>query len=707
MFLGAGGSGKSSLLDGLMNIRLQEAESTALADTKTVSFQWIKAADDAEDAWKEHTSADEARSLAVHSHCLVQNKRRGVEEEVPSALAPAVVTFGVAFSAFDYIRRQVTKERTVSTEFREKVSETKSAAYSQIINEAKEQRVRSQSRHNPDVMTITTRGKVQNLQFQNHNNPEVVMHVWDCGGQPVFLDVISAFLTPRTMFFLLFDASISLDKLYEEKWHHEGKVIMGREQNITHLQLMKQWLQLIHSTLIAKNDGQQAVPSSTTPSDFPRAMIVGSRRDKIKKELAKTVIDQLQSACGSAAFGDLVVDRLIVDNTKAGKGKEGEDPGYKQIRKNIKNFANSLLVPTPLAWVAFRQVLQNVSKDDPVLTYSQVSIIAESCSIANDVVPSVLHFYHQLGVMLHYINIPSLANTIIVEPQWLINQLRLLLMPAWFGHRPQHLQRIWKWLEEKGVLVEELYQEIWKDCGLEDGPQALVDLLDHFDLAKEISQCPTDMEFSLGKKYFVPCMLKARPNGAPAGISLLDGSVREAATLHITFNMGYVPPGFFVRLVAQMTKDKDFTPLLEGVVYRDSITFRCDEIDYLTIKESLESIEIRFSRKALRRKHNIHFAKACVSLRQRLFQICINVLHWLPSIKVYFAFKSLCSDRTASNCFVKITPEVHRESTLFCKHVKKFNFCKEHKYWLGNVPLQQQNVSFFIPVIVTFVKTFP
>ena len=65
------------------------------------------------------------------------------------------------------------------------------------------------------------------------------------------------------------------------------------------------------------------------------------------------------------------------------------------------------------------------------------------------------------------------------------------------------MQRFWKWFDERGILAEELYLEIWKNCGLEGGAQALVDVLDHFDLAKKISELPVDMDFSKGKKYFV------------------------------------------------------------------------------------------------------------------------------------------------------------------------------------------------------------
>ena len=55
MFLGAGGPGKSSLLDGLMNIQMRIAESTALADTMSIKYHWVEAADAAEDACMEGT----------------------------------------------------------------------------------------------------------------------------------------------------------------------------------------------------------------------------------------------------------------------------------------------------------------------------------------------------------------------------------------------------------------------------------------------------------------------------------------------------------------------------------------------------------------------------------------------------------------------------------------------------------------------------
>ena len=515
MFIGEGGSGKSSLLDGLMNNPFRDPDSTALVDTRSVSYQWIQSAN-AHDAWKPHTEKDEVMMLAAQSHEFVKGR-------VQSKQTSKVKLFDMAGKSLDHLKEVVKDSR-----FAEKASEIKASVFEEVISQALQ-------------------------QWHTNKNPDVVLNIWDCGGQPVFLDIISAFLTSRTMFLLLFDASLNLDGMYKEMWRHGGKSFLGREQNVTRRQLMMQWMQLIYTSLVTKDEVSQYCKQSEASSarailpEYPKSMIIGTHGDKIRSKKARSVLQSLKSTCDDAAFRELIVDMMIVDNTTAGRG-EREDPGYKRIRENIHKFAQSLVVPTPIAWGAFRKAMQKAAATSPILTYGQSCIIAEKCGIPKDTVPSVLHFYHQLGAMLHYSTIPSLANTIITEPEWLVVQLQKLLMPDWYQERPPHLTRMWKWLEKRGVLVEEFYQEIWGDCGLEGGPQALADLLDHFDLAKKISQCSKDMQQFKGIKYFMPCMLKVRP---PKIIRQPLGGIREATTLHVVFNMGYVPPGFLFELLRE------------------------------------------------------------------------------------------------------------------------------------------------------------
>ena len=650
-----------------MNIPLQQAESTALADTRTVSYKWI-AADSTEEAWKPRTDDDETTNLAAKAHQLQERELLNVSRD-SSIIAER--TFCLSRDTVSYLQSDEQKADP--------------NAISQLLKFKKE--------HYKQLIERGIDFSKDKKQIEETN--EVVMHIWDCGGQPVFLDIISAFLTSRTMFLLLFDESVDLSSMYQEKWHHKGIAIPGREQNITQL-LMKQWLQLIHSSLLAKVmiESEEASTNQSTASPnvlpkCPRAMLIGTRRDKITSKKVKAVLDELNTACGGAAFGDFVVDKLIVDNTKAGKGKDGEDPKYKQIRNNIHKFAESLIVPTPLAWVAFRQVLQKADLKHPMLSYSEVCIVAKECGIREEVVPSVLHFYHQLGSLLHYANIPSLANTIIVEPQWLINQLRKLLMPEWYLQRPQHLKRLWKMLEETGILTEEMYQVIWKDCGLVGGGQALMDLLEHFDLAKQIDVYPREMGFYKGIKYFVPCMVKVRPKG----VNIQEATpkrIRQAATLYVSFNTGYTPPGFFIRLIARITNHKGYTPLLNRQVYRDSITFKCNELDRLIISESLQTLNLNYFRVVKRKENHILFADSCCSLFNELIQLCKAV--WMPSIEVLFKFECPLSENDSRH-FILLDTNSHQESVLCCEHDHECTLSRYHKYWLPPPPPAVSHVS--------------
>ena len=687
MFLGEGGSGKSSLLNGLMNNPFKDTNSTALADTRSVSHQWMETAHAASDAWRSHGKEDQVMVLAAQTSQVVEGKK---QLEQTSEV-----------KHFDAQEKSLTlQKKELSDANYAEAAQIQSTVFDEIIGQA--------------------------LSWPTNKNADVVMNIWDCGGQPVFLDIVPAFLTSRTMFLLLFNASLDLDNVYKEIWRHNGKSIQERKQNITRRQLMMQWMQLIH-TMYQKSKGSSMSVSLPT---HPKAMIIGTHGDKIKSERANAVLNSLKSTCNDAAFSELVVDMMVVDNTTSGMGKL-EDPGYKRIREKIEKFAQSFMVPTPLAWGAFRIAMQKTTPKSPILTYDKSCTIAEQCGIPKDKVPSVLHFYHELGAMLHYSTIPSLNDTVITEPKWLVKQLQKLLMPDQYHKRPADQCRMWEWLKKRGVLVEQLYQEVWWDCGLKNGAQSLADLLEHFDLAKKINQCPRDMQQYKGNKYFMPCMLNARPKSSKgvqsqnmsvqlcqavrkAIMQLYKGikyflpgvlkakpksskcvdleAVRKASTLHVVFKMDYVPPGFFVRIVAQMTGNKQYMPLLDKVVYRDSITFQYNVIDRVTIVESLHSIEFKVCRVSKRTPSYNRFAESCVSLRTELFKMCNEViLQWLPSVEFDFAFKCTCSKHTKH--FAILKPDSSQDTTLFCMYDKEYKVSQQDKFWLPLPALMKPHVS--------------
>ena len=182
-----------------------------------------------------------------------------------------------------------------------------------------------------------------------------------------------------------------------------------------------------------------------------------------------------------------------------GYGKEHEDKGFRYIRVQVHELTSEhLKVRTPIAWVLSRKVLQMIARDNPIVSYGQAVEVGQACGIEEGVVPSVLHFYHEPAVFLHYIQIRSLSDQVIADPQWLVKQLGRLLAPKGLEQNVSN-QLLWKPLHGKGILIQPLYEEVWKRSILK--PQSLADLLEYFLLAAPIDP-PIAVSEIPGQKYF-------------------------------------------------------------------------------------------------------------------------------------------------------------------------------------------------------------
>ena len=672
--VGPGGVGKSSLLRGLMNQNLpQDAESTILVDTTTVKPQlWAKAGESADSYWAEVTEEDEIEEL-VRLFELVLAKVHSSEAAAVGELNP-----------------QEYKPQSVQTISHQYVSRINDNEVRKVL-----QQVIEHVSKNPTAPQL-----------------EVMMHVWDCGGQPVFLDVLPAFLTSRTMFLLFFDARQNLHDRCSSLSHKAGRVVSKSEQNFTTLQLLTQWMASIHAMYIRKDTSEDPnLEASTTTSEgkhpdtqgrktqtsdhahdhkgpqtarnqhcfgeniipkFPRIIPVGTHGDEVQEKTQ--ILSTLVSHCKGKAYTPLLLDGVIVDNTTAGHGKDHEDEGFRYIREQVHRLASEHLeVRTPIAWVLFRKVLQRVAKDNPIVSYEQAVAVGQACGIAADVVPSVLHFYHELAVFLHYIQIESLSDKVIADPQWLIKQLGRLLAPEGLEQKVPN-QLLWNPLHENGILVQTLYEEVWKKSILK--PQALADLLEHFLLAAPINP-PKSLISYEGLKYFVPSVLKLSVQDTDTTPNSRE-IVKMSSPLYLTFSTQYVPPGFFTRLATTLTGKAKCEPLFEHNVYRNKITFAYDQIDEFTICEQSTSVQINVVRIQHRQSHEIvTFGSTCHAIMELIPECSAEVSQWLPSIEVKAAFLcEQCPD------FITIPRGADTGLNVRCKAGHHCNLTKEKQYWL-------------------------
>ena len=673
MMIGPGEVGKSSLLRGLMNKKLtQNAESTVLADTKMLTPHfWAKSGQTADSYWEEVTDQDEIQELAGLVH-LVALTKPGAANPSRAAKILSTMTAAVAVSVFRPLQF-LARNREVSTIREEYTSNIKDSVVRDILTQA--------------------------LESPASTHLEVLMHVWDCGGLPVFLDILLPFLTSRTMFLLVFDARKNLLDKCKTLCHKEGKVSIVEEDS-TVLQLLTQWMACIHATLTSQNVvGSSHAVSQSSPSyppahteenstkqstvgsiipKSPRIIPVGTHGDDATvKEKKEEILATLRSHCGDKAFSQLLLNGVIVDNTTA--GRQAEDPGFTYVRRKVHNFAtNDLAIPIPVAWVLFRKVLQKVaqSKSCSIVSYQQAVAVGEACGIAESVVPSVLHFYHELAVFLHYAQIDSLSQIIITDPQWLIKQLGMLLAPEELQQEVSN-QALWKPLREYGILVQPLYEEVWKESS--SLPQSLADLLEHFGLAALINPQTMVTPFP-GRRYFVPSVLQSSSQTT----DITTKPVKKSSPLHLTFSTQYVPPGFFTRLVTTLSKESECLLLFERGVFCNKMTFAygnaADRIDEFTIFEHSSSVQITVVRNDYRLPHIPTFATVCHSIMELIQECSASVRQWLPSVKVEAAL--CCEQCPDKDHFIPIQPGTTTSSVLLCQAGINCRFTNDQQNWL-------------------------
>ena len=686
--VGPGGVGKSSLLRGLMNQSLpRDAESTVLADTKVAKPQfWATGGKSGDSYWAEVTDKDEIKELAGLFQLVPTVQQVPSPANVPKTILAALLRLVL----------------------------TKLHLYKAVdVGEFKEvQNVLQQ------VAKHATRS------FIPISCSEVLIHVWDCGGQPVFLDILPAFLTSRTMFLLFFDARQNLHGKCKTLSHKEGKVVSKSDLSLTTLQLLTRWMASVHAMYIRKNTVKYANSEAfTTPSEessatqgrtthtsdavhshkgqdrnqhndgediipkFPRILPVGTHGDDLTAQEKEEILHTFLSHCEGKAYAPLLYNGVIVDNTTAGRGRLDEDKGFNYIRERVHQFASKhLAIQTPVAWVLFRRVLQKVAKDNPIVPYEQTVAVGRACGIPEDVVPSVLDFYHELAVFLCYTRIERLSNKVFVEPQWLVRQLGRLLAPEGLEQKVSNLS-LWKPLHENGILVRPLYEEVWEESNLKYNvsPQSLVDLLNHFLLVAPIDpidpmKLPKSVTPYKGQKYFVPSVLKLSVQDTD-GTPKSREPVKTSSPLHLTFSTQYVPPGFFTRLATTLTREPECEPLFERGVYCNKITFAYDQIDEFTICEQSSSVKINVVRIQHRQSHKIMtFGNTCCAIME-LIQACFRtVSQWLPSIEVKAAF--LCEQCSDKNHFITIPHGAETSLNLRCKAGHSCNLTKEKQYWL-------------------------
>lgn len=190
-------------------------------------------------------------------------------------------------------------------------------------------------------------------------------------------------------------------------------------------------------------------------------------------------------------------------------------------------------------WVSTVDVL--TGKTVPFMHLKDVRKVAKEVNMTNEEVDAMLRLFHELGVLIYLTSTELLKESVVIDPQWLLDKFSRVIWDQAIHLDPEHpkgfnlgqlkhvgLHEDFMRLKDHALVTKDLLRYLWQE--------EKVDFL--IDFMKQ-SFLMTEYGFSGELDYLVPAMLadKAPRNKKPPYSCIVD------------FSKSFLPIGVFQRLV--------------------------------------------------------------------------------------------------------------------------------------------------------------
>ena len=403
----------------------------------------------------------------------------------------------------------------------------------------------------PDsIATLVERMLQEDEKAQEEN--EIFSIIWDFGGQSVYYATHPIFLTQSAIYILACDLSRNpykkADTVVRQGLYKTQEDSCCNKTNLDYLDF---WLSSLYSLVDPDAFGEDTCPSEATTARLPPVFFVCTHADEPyhsatdPRGLALDIFGFLRT---KPYKRHLFEDVFVVNNTKS--GSENECPEVVRLREKLRSVAQSLpqaREAIPLKWLRFEHILRVLREKRykwmPINEARQIA--TDNCGIYDDEqFKTMLNFMHDQKILIHFNKTPELNNTVILDPQWLINIFKEVITVKRYEPTEGIVEEFLLKLQDTGILDERLLDHKWKsviDMYSKETCGRLIAIMERFSL---LCPWPSDGEH---KQYLVPSMLMSPPTD---NVVELLSSVR-IPSLFVRFDLGRVPPGLFTRLVLQ------------------------------------------------------------------------------------------------------------------------------------------------------------
>ena len=393
------------------------------------------------------------------------------------------------------------------------------------------------------------------------NEDQTVINIWDMGGQALHRVLQTSLYTNRAIYALVVDVSLDFDAPAPSHFVQGNRdVILDENKGETYLDQIVQNVDAVYSATSGDGD-----------DEHPVIIVVGTRKDKITNpDVVKEKWVHLSEAFSKKPYASWISTYVVVNLTTR------DDEGVEDIRVIVDEMTRRhFAVDVPFRWMKFDKAMDTVRRQNVFYaTLDDVArIAADECGVTDKTeVTSMLTYYHDQGLLLHYRRCVQLGDIIVTKPQWLIGAIKRLLeihLPiqgsAGSGNGSGDssntgnagdtgpFQDSWQRLHAEGVLEESLIDHVWSDYAR--NKLLLLAIAEQMDLVAPRLQ----RDGTTPTAYYMPAMLHIKPDHEEFCESL--SAERDSEVLAFRFHGDmHVPLDFFSRLLVRCLQLCPFHP---------------------------------------------------------------------------------------------------------------------------------------------------
>ena len=381
--------------------------------------------------------------------------------------------------------------------------------------------------------------------------------VWDFPGQVIFHNTNSIFISESGVPVITFNASMTITA---EVVVREGATPPAECRTI--IESIHYWLQVVDSMCSVKGSDEDHSPL------LPTALLAGTHIDKLHddiKEARKIAKKAILPVLEEELLGKPYTRHLagIKDGIKSALenfcfflSNKCRDEEIDRLKDVAIAVAGSLRKEQPIFFLKIEQSLL-LQKEQIISKSKMAEIVAESSFSLSEDSPEfkgVLDYFHTKRAILHFSQIKSLKNLVILSPRWLA-KLFSYVITAHSYITGTELDDAWRQLTKYGLLHENLLVHMLEKF-LSDYPiavhvtkQQVVDILLCFHLVALISRDAWFAETGFpsipesGDTFIVPSLV---PRDETKTIPYTE----KERIIYFKFNTGFIPTSVLNQLIA-------------------------------------------------------------------------------------------------------------------------------------------------------------